>query len=278
MATLVCVQLPAIPPNLTLSFPGVGELNFLKEQLTGIPRMSDSVLKMLNNISPALSPIYTIIKILDVLIALFNCINAIPKSLPFNPEPIIDCIKKLVKAVAGIASLMPPIVYVRMIGDLAAAVGMILKDFFDIIAMIDLQITYTKSVIAQAIANDDPVLLSIGECSKEDIAPSAAGMMQILEVLGKLLNLFMIILDIMASVLPGPIGDQITKVKQDITGASETVASSSVSAGDFPKLEPMLYSITLMYSITMFVENLCKGLVGATVTLQPPVLPTLSNS
>jgi len=276
VATVVCIEIPEIPNKLSITMPGVGELQYLKDSIDKIPRPSTYVLKMLNGISPALAPIYTILKILDVILALVNCINAIPKSLPFNPQPIIDCIQKLIEAFAALLPLLPPFVYIRLVVDIAVAIRLLIDDLISVLDVIDQQITQVKNLINKALDFDNTAMLQIGNCARTDIQRSTAGLQQIMEAMAKVMGIIMGIMELMTAVLPGPAADKIQKTIDDINTFNAAVTALDPAA-DYPPLQQMYDALAAARKPMVFVEEFGKALLGIPFTFTAPVVPSYDN-
>jgi hypothetical protein len=59
-------------------------------------------------LSIVLAPFMPIFRLINVVVAIVNCIKAIPQSiLPPNPQPIINCLAQLIVAAAEILKLIP---------------------------------------------------------------------------------------------------------------------------------------------------------------------------
>jgi hypothetical protein len=262
MATLVCIPIPEIPAKYSINMPGMGELVYLRDSLERMPRLSEIILKLLNAIQPALSPIYTVLKILDALQAVFNCLLAVKDAITtLNPGSIIRCFQKLYAAFAALLPLFPPLTYVRMVVDIVVLIRYLLDDVIYTFGLIDAEITSVKAVLSSAIENNDTVLFEIGQCRANDIQQATAGIKQILEVIGKTIGLLFTIMDLMAAVIPGPAGEKIEEAKEtlaEITGQLDTTQS----VGDFPPLGALLDALTKLRNLLLFVEQVGKAIVG----------------
>jgi hypothetical protein len=277
MATVVCISVPNIPNALNITLPGVGELQFIKDTIDGIPRPSTYVLKALNALSPSLAPLYTIIRVLDVIISLVGCIKAIPKALPANPSPIINCIKNLVKAFANLVPLLPPLSYVRMIADILAALRVLIDDMLTVLTQIDAQVSRIKELFARALqGNGDPVLFQIGQCAQNDLKQSTAGFLQIMQLITKIITIMTAILEIMAEVIPGPLGDKIGETLASMQAASDSFEDVD-PVSEYPPLQNIKTSLLLIRNVLNALESFCRGVIGMSFTLSMPELPTINN-
>jgi len=277
MAVVLCIPAPNLSATLRVTLPGMGELTFLQQAIDAIPRPSSYVIQALNAMSPALAPVYMLIRVLDVIIAIQNCITALPKAIAMlNPAPIVSCIKKLVSVIAHLLPLLPPLAYVRLVVDIVAAIRMLVEDMISVIGLIDQQVSRIKAAINEAYQLDDSLLLQIGECAKEDLKQNTAGLMQVLEAISKLMTALLGMLQIMAAVLPGPAGNKINKMVEDVAGFQSDI-DSLADPSDFPPLGGMLAALTTFRDILVGIETLGKAILGLPMTLNPLAIPQLAN-
>lgn len=75
------------------------------------PDLSKIVNEMLGKINSALTPLIPIFRLTDVIIALVDCIKALPDALgpPPNPMPLIECAQKLLKALGYVLQMLPQV-------------------------------------------------------------------------------------------------------------------------------------------------------------------------
>lgn len=103
-----------IPCNFTLSLrnlcavlPGGGKICVNLPEVN-LPDPMEIAMAFIAQINTALAPLMPVFVLLDVVMALVECILALPKSiLPPNPQPIIACIEKLVVTLAALFNLVP---------------------------------------------------------------------------------------------------------------------------------------------------------------------------
>lgn len=274
MATVVCIQPPPIPPANSLTLPGMGELTYIRDSLTDLPRPSTYILRMLNAASPAMAPFYTILRVLDVIQAIINCQKAIKDAVTqLNPGPIFQCLEKLFQAFAALLPLFPPLAYVRAIVDIIVLLRLLLDDLIGVFGLIDQKITEVKNIIQRGQDTGDAHLVQIGNCAMEDLNAQTAGIMQIFEVIAKLLNVFLSLLDLMSAVLPEPAKKKIEEIKGMVTDFQEQIGDADL--GDVPPLAMMLSFLTELRNILIYIETVGRaicGLPGSFSQLQQLVL------
>lgn len=270
MATLVCINLGNLPAKLDITMPGMGVLQLINDKIDGIPRPSEYVLKGLNALMPAMAPIYTIIKVLDVIVALTNCIKAIPMAIvTLNPSKIFECVEKLIEAFAALVPMIPPLAYVRMIVDIVVAIRTLVDDLLNVLVEIDKEISRITNLLANAIDNDDTVAVAIGECAKENLNKNVAGLIEIFTVVGKLMAIVFNILETIAVLLPPAAQDEFSRAKESILGIDVNVGAS-----DFPPISAMKDGLFTLRTVLQTIEQVGKSILGLRFSLANPPFPT----
>jgi hypothetical protein len=121
-----CANVVQVPGGVCITFPGGAQLCVQTGIRTGdYMAMVEAFFSMINS---TLMPLVPFFNILDVLIALFNCIQSVPKIL-VDPGALVDCIKQLAQAIAKILAMLPPLSIPRMIKGILLVIGLILTGF-----------------------------------------------------------------------------------------------------------------------------------------------------
>lgn len=276
MATVVCIQPLDIPDNLVVTMPGMGELTFLRDKLERMPRPSEMILKALNNLAPAMAPIHTALKIIAVVQAIADCTQAVKKAITqLSPAPLINCFPDLVDALADLLPLIPPIAYVKMIVDIITLLRLLIEDMLDFIELVDSRVTGIKNLIARAEANNDTVLLGIGDCAQEKLNADMAGFMDIVGVITKAIAAFFSVLDAIESFLPGPAGKKLAEVKETLTGAQDSIEGAEVP--DFPPLGFLQQLLSLIFNALVIAESVGNAALGKSFEIPELALAELTN-
>jgi hypothetical protein len=275
MAYAVCVELPEMEIAPAVNMPGIGELTFIRDTLADMPRISDQVFKLLNVMSPALAPVYSLIRVLDIIIAIIDCVKAIPKSLPFNPQPLIECFTNLFEALSALVALLPPFAYIRLIVDIVALIRAVVDDMLDVFAVIDREVSQIKATIDRAMADNDTILLQIGDCAKDNLEKTTAGILQVFEAVAKIILVAISILDIIASVIPGPISDRISEWRNALSDIQGSLATSSPTG--YPPLQDFVDLLVAVRTVLISIEQFGKAILGLDFTVPDFTVPTLEN-
>jgi len=94
MTLPICIEIPELPDPLSITLPG------------GVSMES---INLMEQIQPALTPLMPMFDIIDTVVAVFNCIKAIPDTLGPPPDPtvIAACIPELAEKVNKLLKLIP---------------------------------------------------------------------------------------------------------------------------------------------------------------------------
>jgi hypothetical protein len=181
VALPICIEIPEIPDPFQLTLPGGVTIEHIN---------------LMEIIQPALTPLVPIFDIIDTIVAVFNCVKAIPDSLgpPPDPTALAACLPDLAEKVSKLLKLIPqlslPLLIVRLI-DLVIDT---LRQARSELMHLQQQVQQILGVIDRATNLDDAGLMAIAQCAQANVAQEAANVGKSLAALGKLIgliNLFM---------------------------------------------------------------------------------------
>jgi hypothetical protein len=177
----ICIQIDEIPDPLTLTLPGGAEIQHIN---------------LLDLVQPALAPLVPLFNIIDTIVALFNCVKAIPDTLgpPPDPTALAECVPELAEKVAQLLKLIPQLSLPLMIVGLIDLVINTLSQARDVLVHLQTQLEQILNAIDRATDLDDAGLMAIIQCAQANVAQEAANVGKMLASLGKLIgliNLFM---------------------------------------------------------------------------------------
>lgn len=123
----LCLLVSVNPRQICVRFP-VGNLQCVSLPQVNIPDTGELLQQMFAQINSALSPLNPIFNIIDAVLAVFECIKAIPKAITeLNPVPLIECIPGLAEAINKLIALLPPLSIPVMIVDIIDVVILFLN-------------------------------------------------------------------------------------------------------------------------------------------------------
>ncbi|ACY13295.1 hypothetical protein [Haliangium ochraceum] len=179
-----CIEIPPTPDPQTLTLPGGVRIE--RVNLLAIAQ-------------PALSPLVPIFDIVDAVVEIVGCIEAIPESLGPPPDPTVLAARlpaladKLAKLLGLVPQLSLPL---TVVGILDLVIGA-LREARTVLVHLQAQQAQLAGVIDRAAELDDDALASVAACAEGHIAQEAANVGASLASLGALigvLNLFLAML------------------------------------------------------------------------------------
>jgi hypothetical protein len=120
-----CVEVKVGKQDLCVTFPGGAEM-CVQLPSVSIPDPSELSKQLMAQANAALAPLVPIFNIIDVVMALFNCVKAIPDALgpPPDPSKLAKCMPELAQKAAKLLKLVPqlsvPLMVVGLIDVLLA--------------------------------------------------------------------------------------------------------------------------------------------------------------
>jgi hypothetical protein len=163
-----CKPIPRLPAPRQIVFPGGAALSQVLAAGSEIPSGLDAATNLLAQASPAMAPLMPIFNIIDAVLVLVECVQAVPDALGPPPDPA-----KMAEALSGLAEKLPKLLdLVPQVATPRMVIGMVdtLIDFLeglrDQIKAILLQAERTRTARAKAEELGDANLLHIAGCAE----------------------------------------------------------------------------------------------------------------
>ena len=177
----ICIEIPEIPDPFQITLPGGVTMEHIN---------------LMEVIQPALTPLVPLFNIIDTVVAVFNCIKAIPDTLgpPPDPTAIAACIPELAEKVNALLRLIPQLSLPYTIIGIIDLVIDALRQARTQLLHLQAQMQQITGAIDRATDLDDAGLMAITSCAQANVAQEAANVGKSLAALGKLIgliNLFM---------------------------------------------------------------------------------------
>ena len=187
MALPICLEIPEIPDPLSITLPG------------GVTMQQ---INLMQAIQPALTPLMPLFDIIDTVVAVFNCVKAIPDSLgpPPDPTALAACIPELAEKVAKLLRLIPQLSLPYTIIGIIDLVIDTLRQARSQLMHLQQQMQQILGAIDRATELEDAGLMAITSCAQANVAQEAANVGKSLASLGKLIG----ILNIFLGIVSGP--------------------------------------------------------------------------
>jgi hypothetical protein len=176
MALPICLEIDELPDPPVLDLPG---------------GVSIQQFNLMQAIQPALTPLVPIFDIVDTVVAVFNCIKAIPDSLgpPPDPTAIAVCIPELAQKVAKLVRLIPQVTLPYTIRGILRLIIDTLRQARSQIMHLQQQMQQILGAVDRATNLGDAGLMAITSCAQANVAQEAANVGKSLASLGKLIGL-----------------------------------------------------------------------------------------
>lgn len=158
--------------------------------------MTIQQINLMEAIQPALTPLMPIFDIIDTVVAVFNCVKAIPDSLgpPPDPTALAACIPELAEKVAKLLRLIPQLSLPYTIIGIIDLVIDTLRQARSQLVHLQQQMQQILGAIDRATELEDAGLMAITSCAQANVAQEAANVGKALASLGKLIGLLNIFL------------------------------------------------------------------------------------
>lgn len=181
MALPICIEIPELPDPISITLPG------------GVTMES---INLMEQIQPALTPLVPLFNIIDTVVAIFNCVKAIPDTLGPPPDPTVlaACIPELAEKVNALLKLIPQLSLPYTIIGIIDLVLDTLRQARSQLLQLQAQIQQITGAIDRATELEDAGLMAITSCAEANVAQEAANVGKSLASIGKLigiLNLFL---------------------------------------------------------------------------------------
>jgi hypothetical protein len=177
----LCLDIPPFPDPFALPMPG------------GVQLEDVNVLQLLQ---PALTPLMPMFEIVDTIVALYNCVKAIPDALGPPPDPTVlaACLPELGQKLGKLLMLAPQVALPRLIERCLALAIEVLRTVRSQLRHLQAQLHQIEAVEQRAKDLKDAGLMAVAACATANVGQEAANVaksMASLERLLVLVNLFM---------------------------------------------------------------------------------------
>ena len=124
-----CAKITSSGDTLCVTFPGGTEVCIAADPDKLDP--SDQVKKLFDQVNSALAPLNPIFTVIDAVVSVKDCIEALIDALgpPPSPKPIIDCLKKLLFLVEKLLKMIPQLSIPLLVAQFLDALIIFVKSF-----------------------------------------------------------------------------------------------------------------------------------------------------
>ncbi|MEN6368463.1 MAG: hypothetical protein ABFD77_02055, partial [Thermotogota bacterium] len=190
----LCIPLPEIPSLDDICFPGGFCLSYVWDAIDKIPHLADVSLDFFSQIGPAMAPLAPFFNLLDTVLAIFRCVQAIPKVITeLDPSELLNCMPALAELVDKLLKLIPqlsiPKMVIAIIKNLAALIRAIAADLL----YLQSQLQRIANMIDRAADLNDVKMNGFLVCAQETVEGSVMSTAEALKGIGRvilLVNIF----------------------------------------------------------------------------------------
>lgn len=225
---VTCIDPPAWRRPPSIRIPNQGTVEMAWDSLSSIPDPADLMSKFMNVVNLALASIRKYLQMVEVVVAIKQCIEAVPKAImTLSPSPIFDCLKTLAKVFTQVMQDFPPFPYIFMAVDVAGICVDLIDAFILLFQRLDAKIAALVNLNNYALGLSDIELVNMSSCAMKDVKLSVQ---QILDVLKIVKPVNDILLSVILRLMPIPSAQ---KAANDYALAAITfgTASSELEAG-----------------------------------------------
>lgn len=181
-----------------ICFPGGFCLSYIWDAIGKIPHATDLPLDFFSQIGPALAPLKPFFDVLDTVLAIFRCVQAIPDCITkLDPSGLINCMPDLAKAIDNILKLIPQLSLPKMIKAILHNLASLLRGVAGDLRYIQSQIERIAEAIDKAADLNDVTLNGLLTCAQANVeqtvfttADALKGIGRIILVVNILIGLF----------------------------------------------------------------------------------------
>jgi hypothetical protein len=176
MSLPVCLQLPPLPEPFELTLPGGVTLERIN---------------LLEVIQPLLAPLVPLFNVVDTVVAIHNCVRAIPDALGPPPDPTIlaACLPDLAEKLAKLLEMLPQLSLPLLLRQVLDLVIDTLRQARSELVHLQEQVGQITRAIDRATELEDAGLMAIASCAQANLEQEAANVGQMLASLGRLIGL-----------------------------------------------------------------------------------------
>ncbi len=190
-----CPSIDSSSQGLLIRMPGGAELSVMTADVT--PSRIRVAKNLLTQANGALAPLTPVFNIIDAVLSLKDCVEAIPKAITsLSPTPITDCIEDLVKKTAKLANLIPQLSTPIMIID---AINALISSLRGVIDQLEAILIQEIKIAAAALKANEPgneALEPIIECGRDLVAVQKSGISDGLGPLNALIGVLNVFLEL----------------------------------------------------------------------------------
>ena len=191
----LCLELPEIPSMDEICFPGGFCLSYIWDAIGKIPGLADMPMDFFSQIGPAMAPLAPFFNLLDTILAIFRCLEAIGDfATSLDPSGIFECFPALAKLIDQLLKLIPYLSLPKMVKSIIKALAMLLRGIASDLRYIQSQVQRILDMIDRAATINDATLDGILVCSQKTVEDTVMSTAEALKGIGRIILLVNILM------------------------------------------------------------------------------------
>ncbi len=275
---IVCVNPPYYTRPPRIHIPNLGIIEQALDAISSIPDPAEIMATILNMLNPLLAPLRKYLQVVEAIIAIKQCVEAIPKAIiTLNPSPILDCFQALIRVIAELIKDIPPIPYIQVVLDIAAYAMDTIDAIILVFHRLEQKITDLLKLRNYAITLNDLDLVNIVNCGLRDLQLALAQILDVLRIIGPMLNIIMaVILRLIPTPQTQKASDKCIEAAASFDAAQNAAALADITTG-LPKLSGLLTALDDMRKALVIIYNALAPWVGEAPNKTDRSAPTFVN-
>ena len=190
----LCIDLPEIPTADDICFPGGFCLSYIWDAIGKIPSGADVSMDFFSQIGPAMAPLTPFFNLLDTVLAIFRCVQALPDVITkLDPTELLKCIPALAQLVDQILKLIPQLSIPKMIIATLRNLARMLRGIASDLEYVQSQLQRIADMIDRAADLNDVTLDGFLVCAQQEMDDTVMSTAEALKGIGRmilLINIF----------------------------------------------------------------------------------------
>ena len=276
MAVAICINTrdaEAVLAALRVRLPGLGALTAFRDKIGSLPDPSESVGKYIAILNAALMPLKQIMDILEVVVAIVNCLNSVIDAVEqLSPQPVIDCLGNLTEIMGRILQYIPPFPYIIAIADILRVFIVYLDEIIFALAEINARIQALDRVRARAAVLGDSNLQFVANCKQVEVDQMRRNAFEGILVVARIVGLIFALIRGIVRLVPAISRTEVDAIEVRLTGIEADI--SNAIAGPSVGLTAISVLLRDLRAILVDIYRLLATPIGQYVEVA--VLPTVS--
>lgn len=220
--------------NFCVTLPGGAEICAITSLETG--DVAQIVRGMIQQVNTALAPLAPFFTILDLAVAIVECVKAVPDALasfPPQPQKIFECIPGLLEALEKLLALAPPLSIPKLVKGICLVLAETLRGISTELRAMIRQNARLLAAATEAAKPGNVALVSVLDCARANFDAELANLNASMAPLNRLVGYVNLLLELaqVPQVIPdfdelGADAEQALEIVDPVIGVLEAIADA----------------------------------------------------